>query len=215
MTGKVLDCRRPAAPDRRDDRRDRRQADRRGELEQSLAVAHRIYAQALLDAAQGAGRPRAVVREEFAEFATALRGRRTSSRRSFATRRSTAGRSGTSSTPCSPARDEAVPELRPPAGGEEPDRRGRRDLRGVRAPARRGGADPRGRAHDRGRAQRQGGRGDRRADRGARRDARSRRRRNVDPALIGGLVLQAGSLRVDASVRGRLDDLREELLQKS
>ena len=28
--------------------------------------------------------------------------------------------------------------------------------------------------------------------------------RKVDPALIGGVVLQAGSLRVDASVRGRL-----------
>jgi F-type H+-transporting ATPase subunit delta len=36
--------------------------------------------------------------------------------------------------------------------------------------------------------------------------------RHVDPDLIGGLVLQAGSLRVDGSVRGRLDGLREELL---
>lgn len=36
--------------------------------------------------------------------------------------------------------------------------------------------------------------------------------RNVDPALIGGLVLQAGSLRVDASVRGRLERLRRELV---
>jgi ATP synthase F1 delta subunit len=35
--------------------------------------------------------------------------------------------------------------------------------------------------------------------------------RNVDPQLIGGLVLQAGSLRVDASVRGRLERLRHEL----
>jgi F-type H+-transporting ATPase subunit delta len=35
--------------------------------------------------------------------------------------------------------------------------------------------------------------------------------RKVDPDLIGGLVLQAGSLRLDASVRGRLDRLREEL----
>ena len=35
--------------------------------------------------------------------------------------------------------------------------------------------------------------------------------RNVDPDLIGGLVLQAGSLRVDASVRGRLERLRREL----
>ena len=35
--------------------------------------------------------------------------------------------------------------------------------------------------------------------------------RSVDPDLIGGLVLQAGSLRVDASVRGRLERLRREL----
>ena len=35
--------------------------------------------------------------------------------------------------------------------------------------------------------------------------------RAVDPALIGGLVLQAGSMRVDASVRGRLQRLRQEL----
>jgi ATP synthase F1 delta subunit len=33
----------------------------------------------------------------------------------------------------------------------------------------------------------------------------------VDPDLLGGLVLQAGSLRLDASVRGRLDRLRQEL----
>jgi F-type H+-transporting ATPase subunit delta len=35
--------------------------------------------------------------------------------------------------------------------------------------------------------------------------------RSVDPSLIGGLVLQAGSFRVDASVRGRLSRLRQEL----
>lgn len=35
--------------------------------------------------------------------------------------------------------------------------------------------------------------------------------RTVDPDLIGGLVLEAGSLRVDASVRGRLEGLRREL----
>jgi F-type H+-transporting ATPase subunit delta len=34
---------------------------------------------------------------------------------------------------------------------------------------------------------------------------------SVDPSLIGGIVLQAGSLRVDASVRGRLDRLRHQL----
>lgn len=35
--------------------------------------------------------------------------------------------------------------------------------------------------------------------------------RSVDPDLIGGLVLQAGSMRIDASVRGRLERLRHEL----
>jgi F-type H+-transporting ATPase subunit delta len=37
--------------------------------------------------------------------------------------------------------------------------------------------------------------------------------RHVDPSLIGGLVLQAGSLRLDASVRGRLNRLRRELVE--
>ena len=35
--------------------------------------------------------------------------------------------------------------------------------------------------------------------------------RSVDPDLIGGIVLQIGSHRLDASVRGRLDRLRREL----
>jgi len=39
--------------------------------------------------------------------------------------------------------------------------------------------------------------------------------RTVDPDLIGGVVLQAGSLRVDASVRGRLERLRQELVTRS
>jgi F-type H+-transporting ATPase subunit delta len=39
--------------------------------------------------------------------------------------------------------------------------------------------------------------------------------RSVDPDLIGGLILQAGSLRVDASVRGRLDRLRRELVTRN
>ncbi len=37
--------------------------------------------------------------------------------------------------------------------------------------------------------------------------------RRVDESLIGGFVLQAGSMRVDASVRGRLEGLRHELVQ--
>jgi F-type H+-transporting ATPase subunit delta len=35
--------------------------------------------------------------------------------------------------------------------------------------------------------------------------------RSVDPDLIGGVVLQVGSHRLDASVRGRLERLRREL----
>jgi F-type H+-transporting ATPase subunit delta len=39
--------------------------------------------------------------------------------------------------------------------------------------------------------------------------------RSVDPNLIGGIVLKAGSLRVDSSVRGRLNRLRRELAARS
>jgi F-type H+-transporting ATPase subunit delta len=39
--------------------------------------------------------------------------------------------------------------------------------------------------------------------------------RSVDPSLIGGMVLQAGSFRADASVRGRLTSLRQELATRS
>jgi F-type H+-transporting ATPase subunit delta len=35
--------------------------------------------------------------------------------------------------------------------------------------------------------------------------------RAVDPSLVGGLVLQVGSRRLDASIRGRLNRLRQEL----
>ena len=37
-------------------------------------------------------------------------------------------------------------------------------------------------------------------------------RRSVDPGLIGGIVLQVGSHRLDASVRGRLERLRRDLV---
>jgi F-type H+-transporting ATPase subunit delta len=39
--------------------------------------------------------------------------------------------------------------------------------------------------------------------------------RSVDPDLIGGLIIQAGSMRVDGSVRGRLNALRDELLARA
>ena len=39
--------------------------------------------------------------------------------------------------------------------------------------------------------------------------------RAVDSDLIGGIVLQAGSLRVDASVRGRLERLARELVTRA
>ena len=37
--------------------------------------------------------------------------------------------------------------------------------------------------------------------------------RSVDPDLVGGIVLQAGSHRADASVRGRLERLRQDLVK--
>jgi ATP synthase F1 delta subunit len=37
----------------------------------------------------------------------------------------------------------------------------------------------------------------------------------VDPDLIGGIVLQAGSFRLDASVRGRLNRLRQDLVTRT
>jgi F-type H+-transporting ATPase subunit delta len=39
--------------------------------------------------------------------------------------------------------------------------------------------------------------------------------RKVDPNLVGGIVLQVGSMRLDASVRGRLERLRQELMTRS
>ena len=39
--------------------------------------------------------------------------------------------------------------------------------------------------------------------------------RSVDPDLIGGIVLQAGSFRLDASVRGRLNRLRQDLVTRT
>lgn len=39
--------------------------------------------------------------------------------------------------------------------------------------------------------------------------------RLVDPSIIGGIVVQAGSQRLDASVRGRLNKLRQELTARS
>ena len=39
--------------------------------------------------------------------------------------------------------------------------------------------------------------------------------RSVEPGLIGGIVLRAGSLRVDASIRSRLDRLRHVLAERA
>lgn len=40
-------------------------------------------------------------------------------------------------------------------------------------------------------------------------------KRSVDSNLIGGIIIQAGSQRLDASVRHRLEQLREELLERA
>jgi F-type H+-transporting ATPase subunit delta len=37
--------------------------------------------------------------------------------------------------------------------------------------------------------------------------------RKVDPGLVGGIVLQAGSMRIDASVKGRLEGLQRALVK--
>jgi F-type H+-transporting ATPase subunit delta len=37
--------------------------------------------------------------------------------------------------------------------------------------------------------------------------------RRVDPSLLGGLIVQAGSLRMDTSIRGRIENLRKELVE--
>ena len=39
--------------------------------------------------------------------------------------------------------------------------------------------------------------------------------RNVDPDLVGGIVLEVGSRRLDSSIRGRLERLRQELITRS
>jgi len=39
--------------------------------------------------------------------------------------------------------------------------------------------------------------------------------RTVDPDLVGGIVLQVGSMRLDSSIRGRLERLRRELTTRS
>jgi F-type H+-transporting ATPase subunit delta len=39
--------------------------------------------------------------------------------------------------------------------------------------------------------------------------------RKVNPELVGGIVLLVGSMRLDASVRGRLERLRQELVTRS
>src|ERR671925_619897 len=129
-----------------------------------MAVAHRIYARALFDAAKEEGRLERV-REEFGDFVTAIA---------------------------------EVPELR--------------EL--LRNPQ----VDPRARA-----AALDDVLGD--ADELVRnflrllsekgRIGQVEATRSVDPNLIGGVVLQAGSLRVDASIRGRLERLRHELVTRS
>ncbi len=86
--------------------------------------------------------------------------------------------------------------------------RGRRRVRRAR---RRRAAHPRRRADDGARAVRRRSSSRFSAASSRPRAARCRPNGKVDPDLIGGLVLQAGSMRLDASVRGRLERLRHDL----
>ena len=86
-----------------------------------------------------------------------------------------------------------------------------RDRARARRTRRSRGGDPGRRAHDRRRAVgRRRRAGSWSGSRGAS-ERKLRATRSVDPSLIGGFVLQAGSHRVDASVRARLQNLRRQL----
>ena len=180
--------------------------------ESSIAVAHRIYAEALFERREG-GRP-------------ARAGAR-GARRLRRGDRAVAGARAPSCATRSSSRSAKARILADLAGDEEPlftnflllvgregpRGRDRGDRAGVRAADGARGAAAHRRAHD-----------------GARADATTRRTaivaqiekaagrkveatRSVDPDLVGGIVLQAGSFRVDASVRGRLERLRQELVK--
>ena len=175
-----------------------------------VAAAHRIYARALFEAAQEQGKLDAVhaqlqqLRDAVAVGRRAARAaREPRGRVAREGRRARAHRPGRRRR-----RSSNFLRLLAEKGraGELP-----RDRRRARRARRRREADARRRADDRDRAHR---RGLRPHPRPASRSASGRKvqaTRKVDPDLIGGIVLQAGSMRLDASVRGRLERLRHDL----
>ena len=213
VVGKVLDTRRPAAADRRGDRRARLLGTRARPQLAAMAAAQRIYARALFEAAQDQKRVDDVDRD-----LGALRRGAGRDAGAAGIPRQPAARPGarrpTCSRSCTDGADELVSNFAAPARGEGQVGRDRR--RSTRSSARSSTA-PQGRiavelttAHelsdDEARAIVE------KIEKASGRTVEATR--TVDPDLIGGMILQAGSLRVDASVRGRLERLRRELVTR-
>ena len=202
----VAHRRRPEQADRRGARRDRLQRARR---EPVVAVAHRIYARAVFEAAQDAGSLDAVhgelqqLRDAFAEapdLEALLENPEVDSRvKADVLARVAAGSDEHGRQLPAPDRREGA------RGGDRGDRRRARRAR------RSGEPRARRRADDRARALRRGVRPHSRAGSRPASGRKVQAERKVDPDLIGGIVLQAGSMRLDASVRGRLERLRHDL----
>ena len=167
-----------------------------GERLTDMAVAHRIYADTLYVAQ---------VHEALADFDAAM--------------------AASALQPAAEA-DSKAAILADLAGDEEPlfthflqvvaEEKGRAgeargDRQGVRAAGRARGAASDGRADDGARAHAEATAILKQIEDAAGRKVEATQK--VDPDLVGGIVLQAGSLRVDASVRGRLERLRNELVR--
>ena len=173
-----------------------------------MAVAHRVYAKALFDAAKEQGRLNEV-RSEFADFVEAVEA--SPELRSLLRNPQIDARAKRDALDAVLRRRRpAGPQLPAPRRREGPPRRDRRDPARVRAADRGGGARARARADDRDRALRRRGRRDRPDDRaGLRPPGRGHPLRRPRPDRRH---RHPGRLAApDASVRGRLDALRQEL----
>ena len=175
-----------------------------------MAVAERMYARALFEAAQDEAGSVPEVQRELADF---VRGDRrdpgaagAAARTRSSTRASRSRRSRRSSATRTSSSANFLLVLTEKGRAGELERSA-----GVRAARRRARGQPVARARDGVRALRRRGATEivEQIEHASGRTVEATRA--VDPDLIGGIVLQAGSLRLDASVRGRLERLRQEL----